>query len=247
MIGTVFASLLPACVFGSEARIGVVGALERLDAPVGAPLWRDISLEGSLREGVWQVDGAARTVRRWSRNDGEIRFGVRREWFDSWTFGCDGSAGLRGTFLPSWTVRGSVETKASGGWVFGADWKFADYSGFGVHEPGLRSDRYWGPWRLGMVVAFPWTDGLFPGVSGRVSTGWDWSDAGGISAALGSSRELEAAASGVADRRALTISGGARQSVGSRTTLRAWATWTSLESVHDRLEGRLGVEFRLGG
>ena len=247
MTGFAILVLLAGRVVAAETRIGVSGALEHLDEPPGAPLWKDLALEVSWRDSNWAARGSARTVRRWERDDAEFRLAARRKWAGSWSLGLEGSAGLRGIFLPTWMVRAAAESDGIPGWIVGLAAKRSDYSGFGVWEPELRFDRLIGVWMLGMAVGFPWTEGLFPGLSGRVDAGWDWSDLGGASIGIGSSREIESATHGVLDRRALTISGGVRQALGARATMRAGASWTSLESVHDRLEGRLGLEFRLGG
>lgn len=229
------------------ARFGISGALEELSRPADAGIWHDLQADASWSSSPWGLAASARTVRRWGVDDAEFRLGAQREWLGCLRAQLETSAGLRDRFLPSWMLRPGIESNCPGGWVAGMGWKMADYDGFGVHQPELKLERYRGAWRTGMLVGFPWSDGLFPALSARVLAGWDWSDAGGLSLDLGSSREMESTPTGIADRRALSVAGGVRQGLGSIVTARASATWTRLERIHDRLEGRLGIEFRVGG
>lgn len=229
------------------ARFGISGALEELSRPADAGIWRDLQADASWRASHWGLAVSARTVRRWDLDDAEIRLAAHRDWLRCLNLQLETSLGLRDRFLPTWMLRPGIESNCPGGWVAGMGWKIADYDGFGVHQPELKLERYRGAWRTGMLVGFPWSDGLFPALSARVLAGWDWSDGGGLSLDLGSSREMESTEAGIADRRALSISGGVRQGIGAFVTARASATWTRLEKIHDRLEGRLGIEFRVGG
>jgi len=228
------------------ARFGISGALEELSRPADADPWRDLQVDASWSGSLWGVAAAARTVRRWGIDDAEFRLGTHRVWLACLKTRLDASMGVRDRFLPSWMVRPAIESNCPGGWVAGIGWKVSDYDGFDVHQPELELERYWGAWRMGMVVGFPWSDGLFPALSARVLAGWDWSDAGGVSLDLGSSREMESTTTGIADRRALSVAGGVRQMLGSIVTARGAATWTRLEGIHDRLEGRLGLDVRFG-
>lgn len=231
---------------GGTARFAVSGALERLSRPAEADLWRDLQGDASWNGPLWGAAATARTVRRWGIDDAEFRLETHRAWLRCLKTRMEASMGVRDRFLPSWMVRPGIESDCPGGWVAGIGWKVSDYDGFDVHQPELELERYWGAWRTGMIVGFPWSDGLFPALSARMLVGWDWSDAGGVSLDLGSSREMEAVATGVADRRALSVAGGVRQMLGSIVTARASATWTRLERIHDRLEGRLGFDVRFG-
>lgn len=228
------------------ARFGISGALERLSRPPGAAVWSDLQGDASWNAASWGLEVSARTVRRWELDDTEFRLGARREWLRCLRTRLETSAGLRDRFLPSWMLHPGIESSCPGGWVAGLGWKVADYDGFAVHQPELKLERYRGAWRTGMLVGFPWSDGLFPALSARVLAGWDWSDDGGLSLDLGSSREMESSATGILERRVLSVAGGVRQGLGGFVTARASATWTRLERIHDRLEGRLGIEFRVG-
>ncbi len=228
------------------ARFGISGAIEELSRPADADLWRDLQADASWSGSPWGVAASARTVRRWGMDDAEFRLGAHRLWLRCLKTQLETSVGVRDRFLPSWMLHPGIESNCPGGWVAGMGWKIADYDGFDVHQPELKLERYWNSWRTGMVVGFPWSDGLFPALSARVLAGWDWSDAGGVSVDLGSSREMESTTTGIADRRALSVAGGVRQGVGALVTVRASATWTRLERIHDRLEGRLGLDFRVG-
>lgn len=231
---------------GGNTKLFASGALERLDQPSQAPLWKDVEMGAVRVDGIWQFDAVARGVRRWERDDAELRAGVRRRVAQDWVLGAGGSAGLRQVFLPSWMGRAELEANCGAGWILASSLRFSGYENLGVWLPEARVDRYLGPWRMGMGFGFPWAEGLVPGASARVSMGWDYRETVGLSADFSSSRELESEAGVIKDRRALSLATGVYGVVGGGTVLRSSFAWTRLESVHDRLEGRMGLEFRFG-
>jgi YaiO family outer membrane protein len=227
-------------------RLAATGALEQLDRPAGAPLWSDGQVELGWRSDAWNPDVRWRSVRRWDRSDAEIGLAVSRKWASRWRTEFAGSKGLDEVFLATWSLRAELEASIAGAWVVGGAYKASDFDGFVVQQPELRIERYMGAWRTGMAVSFPWTNGTLPRVGGRAGLGWDWSDAGGVGFDLASNQEMERQPTSVIDRNSLAASAALRQKLSQRVVARVAGTWTRLESIHQRMEVRVGIECVLG-
>lgn len=211
----------------------------------GSSTWFDGSAGVRWYDGVRELGGGWREVRRYGTRDAEGSLSAGWKFGNVRLFGT-GTLGVSSLFLPEHSVLGGIEGQLGAGLVGTLQWKQSQYSLLDAGNGLALLELYRGAWHGAAGAEWVLVTGGPQGFGWRAVADRSWSDRSGAGVTFGQSSEYERVGAQIRETR---VTGGTlflRQDVSPRILLRGNLAWADQGGLYHRIGGGIGLEFRMG-